>query len=114
DLASTLRINGAADGTLTISSQITGTGGLTIDRSSGSFMAVTALTSTTANSFAGGVTLQNGILSLSSGGNLGGGPLTVSTTGTGLAATGDLRASAAVTVANPVTITAGAVLNVRT
>ena len=112
DLAGAISVTGnASSGILTISSQITGAGGsILVNRPSTNFLGVTALTSATNNTFGGGVTIQNGILSISAGGNVGTGTVTFTSTGFGLAATGELRASAVATLNNPVTITGGSTL----
>jgi autotransporter-associated beta strand protein len=112
NLPGSLTVNGAGNGSLTISSQITGpNGSLIINRSGTNFLGITALTSTTSN-FAGGVLLQSGALSILNSTGLGSGPLTIATTGVGLAANGDLRASSPVTFTSAVSINSGATFNI--
>lgn len=116
DLVGGLSVTGSGAGALTISSQITGaTGSLTINRTDLNYISTIGLTSTTANTFAGGVTVQSGILSMSNSANLGAGTLTVATTGIGYQANGEVRMSATgQTINNPITVNNGATYNVTT
>jgi autotransporter-associated beta strand protein len=87
---------------------------LIINRTNSNFVGVTALSGINQN-LSGNVTLQAGALSLSSSQlALGSGALVFDTNGSGLAATGDVRASAAVTLNNSVQINAGRTANFLT
>src|SRR5262249_6753427 len=100
-------------GALTVSGQITGANGsLLINRPTTNFAGITSLTSAAANTFGGGVTIQSGLFSVPTGGNVGTGPITITSTGVGFNAAGELRtsATAAITLNVPVNINAGATM----
>ncbi len=123
DLEAPTTITGTNAGQMRITDQITGSGSLTINRpstniSNGLTLMFSPLASL--NTFTGGVTLQAGNLTLgnaagtnSTPANIGTGPLTIASIGSGLTGTGELRANAAkdVIVTVPVSINTGATLN---
>jgi fibronectin-binding autotransporter adhesin len=123
DLEAPTTITGTNAGQLRITDQITGSGSLTINRPTtnlaNGFTLLFYMNATGANTFTGGVTLQAGNLSIggqartnSTPANLGTGTLMIATTGSGLTATGDIRANAGqpVIVTVPVTINSGSTL----
>jgi fibronectin-binding autotransporter adhesin len=125
DLASPTTLSGTNGGVIRITDQITGSGSLTINRPttnlSNGYNLMFFQSATLVNTYSGGTTLQAGNLTFqgqartnSTPANIGTGTLTIATTGSGLAATGDIRANASSTapviVTVPVTINNGATM----
>jgi autotransporter-associated beta strand protein len=105
-------------GRLNLSGQIEGSGSLLINRPTTNFGGATVLSSTALNLFNGGITLQSGILAVNSVpaangvANVGSGAITITSTGVGFNATGELRTTATTpaTFNVPVNISNGATL----
>ncbi len=92
--AASLTVNAAANASLTLGGAIGGGAGL-IKQGSGDLLL------TAANTYAGGTTLQNGILALVDGASVGSGPVSLAVSGGRFRSTG----TAAVTVTNPIVLT---------